>query len=140
MTLSKSRFYALSFTWGIIMTLIGCIVSMVLIALGYKPIKNRYGWYFIVGGDWGGALDLGPASIVCENPTEHLLQHEFGHAVQNCYYGPAFPFIVAIPSAIRYWYREYLVCSGKKQYNELPPYDSIWFEGMATELGGLYEK
>ena len=139
MTFTKSQFYALSFTWGIIMTLIGCITSVVLIIMGYKPMKNRYGWYFIIGKNWGG-LDLGLASIVNENPTEHLLQHEFGHAVQNCYYGPVFPFLIAIPSTIRYWYREYLVRSGKKQAYELPPYDSIWFEGMATELGGLYEK
>ena len=137
MTLSKSKFYILSFTWGIIMTFIGCAASAVLLALGYKPQKNKYGWTFIVGQNWGG-VDLGLASIVCENPGEHLLQHEFGHAVQNCYYGPAFPFIVAIPSAIRYWYREYLVRSGKKQYHELPDYDSIWFEGEATKLGGLY--
>ena len=137
MTLSKSKFYALSFTWGIIMTLIGCIASVVLLALGYKPQKNKYGWSFIVGKNWGG-IDLGLVSIVNENPTDYLLQHEFGHAVQNCYYGPAFPFLVAIPSATRYWYREYLVRSGKKQAHELSDYYSIWFEREASELGGLY--
>ncbi len=48
------------------------------------------------------------------------------------------PFIVSIPSAVRYWYREYLVRDGKKLSWELPPYDSIWFEGWATALGTKY--
>ena len=44
------------------------------------------------------------------------------------------PFIVCIPSAIRYWYRNIKVSFGK----DLQPYDSIWFEGQATTLGLKY--
>ena len=54
--------------------------------------------------------------------------HEYGHTFQNAILGPFFIFIVAIPSAIRYWYREF---SKKTQ----PDYDAIWFEGSATEIG-----
>lgn len=43
------------------------------------------------------------------------------------------PFLVAIPSCIRYWYRELLVRSGEKKYADLPDYDSVWFEGWATK-------
>ena len=50
------------------------------------------------------------------------------------------PFLVSIPSAMRYWYREYLVRKKKKLHSELPPYDSIWFEGWATKLGDKYYK
>ena len=32
-------FYVLSFTWGIIMSLIGAIVFLVLMCIGYKPKK-----------------------------------------------------------------------------------------------------
>ena len=87
---------------------------------GYRPKRNIYGWYIEIGGNFGGA-DLGPFCIVSTNPSRHLLNHEFGHAIQNCYFGPLFPFIVAIPSAIRYWYREIIVRTGHKKATELPP-------------------
>ena len=135
--LSKKTYVALSCTWGIIMTLIGSIAYVVLVVAGKKPIKNKYGVAFMIGSGWGG-LDIGPVAIVNENPTERILNHEFGHSIQNCYFGPLFPFLIAIPSVIRYWYREYLVRSGKKKSWELPPYDSIWFEGDATRIGSEY--
>lgn len=135
--LSKILFWVLSLTWGLPMTLIGLITTIVLICCGYKPKRNMYGWYTEVGEDWGGA-DLGPFCVVNKYPSRHILNHEFGHAIQNCYLGPLFPFMVAIPSAIRYWYRELIVRFGKKKYYELPPYDSIWFEGLATGIGDKY--
>ena len=38
--------------------------------------------------------------------VSYINPHEFGHTFQNCLLGPLFPFMVAIPSAIRYWLRE----------------------------------
>ena len=63
----------------------------------------------------------------------HIKNHEHGHAVQNCLFGPLMPFVVAVPSFTRYWYREYL----KRVRHRMPetPYDSVWFEGQATRLG-----
>jgi hypothetical protein len=43
-----------------------------------------------------------------ENAGEHTMAHECGHGLQNCIWGPLFPFVIAIPSAVRYWYREFL--------------------------------
>ena len=43
------------------------------------------------------------------------------------------PFVICIPSAIRYWYRE-LKYYRKGLYPETD-YDSIWFEGQATKWG-----
>lgn len=88
-------------------------------------------------GDWGG-FSMGVFVVTCEYPGDSLLRHEAGHSIQNIMFGPLMPFVVAIPSAIRYWYREYLVRSGKKFSVELPDYDAIWFEGMATKLGEKY--
>lgn len=47
-------------------------------------------------------------------------------------------FVIAVPSAIRYWYREFLMRSGRMKVSELPSYDSLWFEGQATEFGARY--
>lgn len=115
------------------MTLVGCVVAIVLNIVGYRP-NGRYGYclVFEVGDNWGG-LNLGPVAIVCKNCGVHILNHEHGHAIQNCWFGPLMPFIVCLPSAIRYWYRElrYL------RKGLVPPttYDSMWFEGQATRVG-----
>ena len=34
--------------------------------------------------------------------SEHVNKHELGHSYQNAILGPFMPFMVAIPSAIRY--------------------------------------
>ena len=132
--MSRITYYILSFTWGLPMTLIGLVVSAVLLLLGYKP--KRYGWtyYFEVGENWGG-VELGLCFVCNKGASSRTKAHEFGHSIQNCYFGPLMPFIVSIPSAVRYWYREWQMHRGK---TDLPPYDSIWFEGQATSIGVTY--
>lgn len=137
MILSKKIWWALSLTWGLPMTLIGLIVALVLLIAGHKPNRNMYGWYFIVGKGWGG-FNMGPISVVSEKPSRHTLNHEFGHSIHNCYFGPLLFFLIVIPSVSRYWYREYLVRVKDKKYSELPPYDDAWFEGTATIFGDRY--
>jgi hypothetical protein len=136
---NKLLFYLLSFTWGLPMTLIGCVVAIVLLMLGYKPKKWGYCYYFEVGKNWGG-IELGLIFIVNQNALSSIKSHELGHSQQNCMLGFLMPFLVCIPSATRYWYREYLVRSGKKKYFELPDYDSVWFESQASTLGTKFIK
>ena len=131
---NKKLFYFLSFTWGLPMTLIGCLVTIVLLTTGHKPQKWGYCYYFEIGKNWGG-LELGVFFLVNQGASSNLKSHELGHSMQNCWFGLLMPFLVCIPSAIRYWYREYLVKSGKKTYSELSDYDSIWFEGQASTFG-----
>lgn len=134
--MSRKGYYALSFTWGIIMTAIGMLVAGVLRLAGKKPTKEGPCWCFVVGKNWGG-VSLGPVMLM--SPANYAagrtVKHEFGHSLQNCIWGPLFPFVIAIPSAARYWVREF-------QYNKgTPPtmdYDAIWFEGQATEWGNKH--
>ena len=116
------------------MTLIGCLAALVLLIAGYKP--RRFGWclYFDIGKNWGG-LELGVFFLKCKNGTYPLMCHEHGHALQNTLFGVFMPFVVCIPSAVRYWYREYLQRIKGVKHSELPDYDSIWFEGQATRIG-----
>ena len=136
--MSKTTFWILSWTWGFIMTFIGTIVFIILRIAGFKPYRNQYGWAFEIGEGWGG-VEIGPYCIVNKNPSQDTLDHEFGHALQNCYFGPYMIFI-SLASAARYWWREYLVRVKKKKYSELIDYDGIWFEGTATYLGEYYRK
>lgn len=134
-TLKAVGFWVLSLTWGLPMTLFGAIIAFGLLVTGHKPKRFHQNIYFTFGkGGWG--FEAGGFFFLSKDAGSLAIkQHESGHGLQNIVFGVFMPFIVSIPSAIRYWYREYLVKSGKKKYSELPPYDSIWFEGMATRWG-----
>ena len=130
--LNKVVFWLLSLTWGLPMTLLGAIGTLALKLCGKTVTKNAYGYKTIVGRGWGG-LSFGPFSYIAEDDADTLACHEFGHSIQNCYFGPLMPFLVNIPSACRYWYRR--IVHKKHPERRLPPYGAIWFEGQANELG-----
>ena len=129
--MNKKTFYTISFTWGILMTLAGCATAVALLVIGHRPKKWGYCWHFELGGSWGG-LSLGPVFLTSKNPSNHTKNHEHGHSLQNCRYGP-YMVIISLISICRYWYREF-----KYNRNGLTPptkYDSAWYEGEASKLG-----
>ncbi len=133
--MNKVAFYILSYTWGILLTVVGWLVAGVLMLLGYKPKRWGGSHYFVVGKNWGG-LSIGTTIVVSEYSNRaDILNHEFGHSVQNCYFGPFCLFLVTIPSFARACWREFVVWAGIKKRAELPDYYSIWFERTASELG-----
>ncbi len=133
MRINKTLFYALSFTWGIIMTFVGVVAALFLVMTGHKPKKYGLCYHFEVGKGWGG-VNLGIVFITAANSTEHTKNHEHGHALQNCIWGPLMPFVIALPSAVRYHIRNYQQKRGKK----LKSYDSVWFEEQASIWGDKF--
>lgn len=132
---NKFLFYFLSFTWGILMTSIGLLVALALLISGKKPKRHGLCWYFVVGKNWGG-LNLGIIFLIDSREIKSSMDHEFGHAIQNCYFGILMPFVVAIPSAVRY---NYLNIKYYRKNIECPvDYHSIWFEKSASELGSRW--
>ena len=132
MKFKKFIFYFLSFTWGILLTLVGLVVAGVLLLAGKKPKKDCWCWIFEVGEDWGG-LNLGIVILTDKDPSVYTKVHEVGHAIQNCMWGLLMIFVITIPSAIRYWYRELKY----HRKGKCPPtdYEDIWFEDQDTSLG-----
>lgn len=116
------------------MTAIGLITALLLLVTGHKPTKYGYCICFEIGERWGG-LSLGFVIITDKSADNDTKNHEHGHAMQNIIYGVLMPFLVGVPSVMRYWYREYLVNVKGLRYNSLPPYDSAWYEGQATRWG-----
>lgn len=101
-------YWLLQCTWGFIMTFIGAVAALGLIVTGHKPKRLGPTIYFEVGHNWGG-VELGGFFICdCESDLD-TKYHECGHSLQNIIWGPLFPFLIAIPSAVRYWLRE---CKG----------------------------
>ncbi len=130
----RMLYYILACTWGAIMTVIGALVTIVLaIAMPFTSGKSKiifepYHWiYNIKVGkrSWGG-LELGLCFLTGRS-SRGVAAHEFGHTFQNCLFGPLFPFIVSIPSAL--WYH-----SSKRKTKKIP-YDTYWFEDAATQCG-----
>ena len=128
----KWAYYFLHFTWGLIMNIIACLVVCILffINLFTKNIKFRknYGMLEIrLLKNWGGC-NLGLVYLRDITSNESISSHEIGHSYQ-VWLGIFFPFIVAIPSAVRWWIRR---LQPNKQHK---PYDAIWFEASATDSG-----
>lgn len=123
--MTKERFYLLSFTWGLIMTLCGLIVSIALITTGHKPQKWGWSWYFEVG-DGGCGFSCGPFFFVSKGATDSLKNHECGHGIQNAILGPMMV-VLTLASMTRFWYREI--------FGAKTSYDDWWFEGDASRLG-----
>ena len=113
-------FWLIQCTWGIIMTLIGAIVALICLIVGLKPRRFGYSIYFVFGKNWGG-IGLGGFFFVSKscNKLEDKT-HEAGHSLaQNLILGPFFPFIVGIPSAIRYYLFDYNTDKERKKFSLL---------------------
>ena len=126
----------LNLTWGILGTLIGLLTALVVTLL---PIKKKYTRERMVirityGDNWGGlsgVFFILVADNMGDEWTEHTIKHEIGHTFQNAVLGPLYPFIVIIPSVVRYQILNFRSKRGKPN----PPYDGVWFEASATDAG-----
>ena len=123
-------YWLLNFTWGILTTLCGLLLSLAMLCIGKKPKRWHSIWYFQIFDKWGG-MEMGTMFLRDNSNYISTNNHEYGHTFQNAILGPFFIFIVAIPSAIRYWYQEIR----RRQHKPNKEYDLIWFEGSATDIG-----
>ena len=129
-------FYLLiQLTWGLPLNVVGAIAYFILAKLfGFETRQFRNMLCVIVPWNFGG-LNLGMFAILGD-VNRQLAMHEYGHSIQNLYWGWLMPFVITIPSSIRYWYREYKI---QKKIPLTTEYDDIWFEGQATRLGAKAE-
>lgn len=135
-------YWTLNFTWGIITTLLGWMMTVFTKIFLEKHINEigKFGpcHYISIFENWGG-LEMGVCFFLGNYPIDtmwglHTRCHEIGHTFQNAIFGPLAIFIIYIPSAIRYWYQIIRERKGKQNSD----YDSIWFEGSATNIGTDY--
>lgn len=134
--LSKRRWLwvLLNLTWGLPITLIGAAIALWLLLTGHKASAYHGETRFGFGNNWGGlegGLFIFVAGDVSDDWYEHVNRHELGHSYQNALFGPFNLLLTYLPSVIRYWSQR--IRSKKGLSN--PPYDAVWFEGSATDLG-----
>ena len=118
-----------SWTWGIVMTLVGAIATLVAICLGGKPTRYGPTVVTVYGKGWGGA-SMGMFIIIGEDSDTSTKSHEVGHSLQDLILGPLMPFVVSIPSAFRYWLRNF---NNTKQMNIFTTIVGL----IALAVGGL---
>lgn len=133
-------------TWGALDTLIGLFIFLFFLFRYGRLLRIRFVAHTIVTElphqiyepGWG----LSSGLFIFSNTNsiwnrEYLLFHEWGHSwPQLLAMGPLHPFLVFIPSVIRFWWRN----AQFRKHKELPPYDSVWFEGTATKWGTAWFK
>lgn len=133
-------YWIVSLTWGALMTIPGLLITVFCILfLHGKPHRNGFSYIVEIGGNWGG-LEIGAVAL-CGNYYntsywEEISAHEFGHSLwhQHLLMGPFFIFLVAIPSACRYWYQRIM----REKYHKVFPagwYNRFWAEADATKQG-----
>ena len=133
----KRLFYLLSLTWGLPMNLAGALVAAAMLLTGHRIRRFGPCFYFECGNNWGG-MDWGMFIVVNKGAGPHLLAHELGHSMQNCYFGPFMLLLVGLPSSLRYWTRRVSARVAKRELKKA--YDAIWFERQATQTGLEYLK
>lgn len=139
--LRLTKFYLLSFTWGLPWTLIGLVVFGISWVYFHEQMEIR-----LIDGRIAvtftesrfGGVSLGIVYFVDSSDSFRLHTHELGHTIQSMYWGPLFIFVIAIPSFARYHYRRWFRHNKPSKFRTFPPYDSVWFEGQATSLGEKY--
>lgn len=123
----KFVYYLASFTWGLPLTLAGICVAAIERLRGCAV--SHFGHAIWIHRPGNAGFSLGCFLFAPGDCLDHVIAHEYGHSIQNVWYGPFALICVAIPSVIRYWFRVIYPVRIKKHY------DSIWFEGQATNTG-----
>ena len=118
-------YYLLQLTWGLLENLIGFMVFFIFIKEPHKcegkVIQTTLPYSC-------GSFSLGMFVFLEKYSSSRLVAHEIGHSYQNIIFGPLKPFLVSIPSVIRFW-----LFGGR--HLDWDAYNKAWFEGQATKLG-----
>ena len=114
--LRRAGYWLVSLTWGGVMTWTGAFIALVMLLSRHAPQKLGPNVYFEVGLGWGG-MEYGAFFFVSKDAGEETRLHEAGHGIQNLVLGPLMPFLVCIPSALRYWMRRCKTLAGKRTFS-----------------------
>lgn len=109
-------YWLVSLTWGGLMTWMGAFIALVMLLSGHSPKKLGPNVYFEAGLGWGG-MEYGAFFFVARDASERTRLHEAGHGIQNLVLGPLMPFLVCVPSALRYWMRNCKTLAGKRAFS-----------------------
>ena len=133
-------FYFLSFSWGLLFTMLGYLLLLLCLPFGKVKVYgdiiflefNKPSRYYPT--HYGGTgFSLGNVFFVSKNPENSLLKHQLGRCVQYSMLGPLMIFFVMIPMFIRFiFYKMFFD-------NKSMPFRSMWHERLSDYIGNRYE-
>ena len=118
-------YYFLQWSWGLLENIVGFIVFLVMIK--NKHFKYKKCIATMMSDKYGGSFSLGMFIFVSETNV-NTMNHEYGHTIQNNMFGILKPFIVSIPSVVRFWWKSLVS-------HKWDDYYDIWFENHASKIG-----
>ena len=129
---TRIGFYALQFTWGLPVNLVGALEFLCCGGCHRERFCNSVVTW--LPGDRGG-LSLGVFLFISAQSAgerRRLRIHEYGHTIQCLFLGPLYWLVVVLPSAV--WYHFF---AGFRKRRGIP-YDSLFCERWATAWGGKW--
>ena len=103
--LGVGAFWALSCTWGVIVTAAGGVKALICMKNGMEPKYYKGNIYFENVREMG-SVNYGPFFFLGENAEYFTPYHEMGHGLQNILMGPLYVVFVGISSEI--WYQKFI--------------------------------
>ena len=130
--MKKYIFILLQCTWGILQTIIGGILVMILLdkVTAFKKYRGSL-VCTVLNSHMKGAVSLGYFIICFSPPDEKTCRHEYGHCIQSLILGVFYIFVIGIPSLI------WAGCFEKYRKKHNIEYYSFYTEKWANKLGGV---
>lgn len=122
----------LQFTWGILQTVAGIIIGLLLELSGRVERVDEYKQHFVIRfrGKHAWGVSLGAVIILHTAYGSKTVAHEYGHCCQSAMLGPLYLVIVGIPSFLRACLWRLLKLPHSQYYAGYP-------ERWADRLGGV---
>lgn len=130
----KWPFHSVAFSWGLPITLFGCILALLPLLCGYKP--KTFGYCIAFDGlPINGSYGVGIFIFAGKNTSIYDKRFAFGQCIQQAIFGIFFISVIAIPKLFRY-----LTTKAMKTipYTRTAMFDNIWYDGQAYQLGSYH--
>ena len=86
------------FSWGIIQSLLGACIALILLVRGERPQRFRASW--VIRWPSRRGLSLGAFIFLPHGAGSSLIVHEYGHCIQSLIAGPFYLPLFALPSMV----------------------------------------
>lgn len=130
--MKKFLFWFIQCTWGILQTLVGVILLLVMSdKIIDCKLHRKASASIVLNSRLHGAVSLGAFIICFYEPDEETLNHEYGHCIQSLILGPLYLIAIGLPSII------WNACFKTYRKTHNISYYSFYTEKWANKLGGV---
>lgn len=132
--ISTESFYLFAFTWGLPITLLGCLCSLAAMACGKKPYKYGHCIFFNVFKS-NRTYSLGIFVFAGEDAGLYSKRYANGRCIQQAIFSVFSISVITIPQIFRW-----ILLKTKRatHYTKTAMFDNIWYNGQAYQIGAYH--